>query len=83
MPEALHTRHRVKELAQDRFLSIRALALYARISYKTTHALYHNPQHQARYSTWCKLAAIFGIPVAELVVEERKPGPLSPAEKVL
>ncbi len=67
MPGGLKTRHRVKELAEQQLLSIMTLARRAKLSYGATRMIYHNPYHQAKYSTWYKLASVFDIPVAELV----------------
>ncbi len=69
MPKRFLTRHRVKELAQERGWSMNSLAYRADLTTTTVHNICQDPYYEGMYSTWGRLAKAFGIPIAELIFE--------------
>ncbi len=64
------TRHRVKELAQERDWSMTSLAYRSGIDTTTVRKIYQDPHYEGMYSTWARLAKAFDIPLSELVFED-------------
>ncbi|WP_416224256.1 helix-turn-helix domain-containing protein [Thermogemmatispora sp.] len=62
-------RLRVKEVAEKRGLSPRALAQASGLSDKTIARLYRNPCHDVTTLTLSKLAMALGVPSRELLEE--------------
>ncbi len=69
MTRKLLIRHRVKELAEARGWNMTSLAYRADISTTIIRKIFQDPHYEGMYSTWVRLAKVFGIPVSELVFE--------------
>jgi len=64
-------RLRVKEIAQERSLTMSALQRAADINMKTIQAIYKDPYHETYYSVLYKIAKVLNVPITDLVeVEE-------------
>ncbi len=70
MSRKLITRHRVKELAQERGWSMSSLAYQVGISPMIVRNMFQDPHYDGMYSTWSRLAKAFEIPISELVFED-------------
>jgi transcriptional regulator with XRE-family HTH domain len=68
-------RLRVREVAEEKGLSMAKLARRADIDYKTVQRIYRDPYREVTTTTLGKLADALGVPVTELlesVEEDRK-----------
>jgi DNA-binding Xre family transcriptional regulator len=62
-------RLRVKEIAEEKGISMRKLAASADIAYNTLRTIYRNPYRQVTTTTLERLARALGVPVIELIEE--------------
>ncbi len=62
-------RLRVKEVAEEKGISMRKLAASADIAYNTLRTIYRNPYRQVTTTTLERLARALEIPVVELIEE--------------
>ncbi len=62
-------RLRVKEVAEEKGMSMRKLAASADITYNTLRTIYRNPYRQVTTTTLERLARALDVPVIELIEE--------------
>jgi DNA-binding Xre family transcriptional regulator len=62
-------RLRVKEIAEEKGMSMRKLAAAADIAYNTLRTIYRNPYRQVTTTTLERLAQALSVPVIELIEE--------------
>ncbi|MBO0782855.1 MAG: helix-turn-helix transcriptional regulator [Ktedonobacteraceae bacterium] len=62
-------RLKVKEIAEQKRISMTRLSRIADINYKTIRALFSDPYRDVAYSTLLKLSRALGVPVEALVEE--------------
>ena len=62
-------RLRVKEVAEEKGMSMRKLAATADIAYNTLRTIYRNPYRQVTTTTLERLARALEVPVVELIEE--------------
>jgi XRE family transcriptional regulator, regulator of sulfur utilization len=60
-------RWRVRELAEEKGLSISELARRAGVSRSTVRAFYRDPHHETTAAMWGRLAQALGVPLAEML----------------
>ncbi len=60
-------RLRVKEIAEQKKISMTRLSRIADVNYKTVHAIFTNPYRDVTYSTLDKLARALGVTIPDLV----------------
>lgn len=65
-------RLRVKELAQERGISLTRLSRLADVNYKTVHTIWHDPYHGINTKTLERIAAALGVPMSELFEDDTK-----------
>lgn len=63
-------RLKVKEIAEQRKISMTRLSRIADVNYKTIRALFYDPYRDVAYSTLLKLAKALGVRVEDLVEVE-------------
>ncbi len=68
-------RLRVKEVAQERGMSMRKLVRSAGIAYNTLRMIYRDPYRPVSTETLSKLAQALGVPSSDLIedVKEKRP----------
>ncbi|MBA2392854.1 MAG: helix-turn-helix transcriptional regulator [Ktedonobacteraceae bacterium] len=69
MKVGIMIRLRVKEVAEEKGISMRKLAASADIAYNTLRTIYRNPYRQVTTTTLERLARALEIPVVELIEE--------------
>ena len=62
-------RLRVREVAEEKGISMRKLAASADIAYNTLRTIYRNPYRQVTTTTLGRLAQALNVPVIELIEE--------------
>lgn len=72
MPAARLWRWRVREIAEEKGLSISEIARRAGVSRSTVQAFCRDPQHNTTASMWARLAKASGVSLAEML--ESVPG---------
>lgn len=65
-------RWRVRELMEEKGLSIGEVARRAGVSRKTVQAFCHDPRHEATTAMWGRLANALGVSLAEMLDEHPK-----------
>ena len=60
-------RMRVKEVAEERGLSMTRLSQRSEVAYNTIKGIYRDPYRQVAYQTLDKLARALGVEVSDLV----------------
>jgi DNA-binding Xre family transcriptional regulator len=65
-------RLRVRELAEERKISMTRLSRISDVNYKTIQAIFNDPYRDVAYSTLDKIAKALGVEVSDLV-EDVKP----------
>jgi len=63
-------RLKVKEIAEQRKISMTRLSRIADVNYKTIRAVFYDPYRDVAYSTLLKLAKALGVRVEDLVEVE-------------
>jgi len=63
-------RLKVKEIAEQRKISMTRLSRIADVNYKTVQALFTDPYRDVAYSTLRKLAKALDVHIEDLVIEE-------------
>ncbi len=63
-------RLKVKEIAEQKKISMTRLSRIADVNYKTVRAMFFDPYRDAAYSTLLKLAKALNVRVEDLVEEE-------------
>ena len=63
------TRLKVKEVANEKGLSMTRLSQRAEVAYNTVKRIYRDPYGTVTYQTLLKLAKALGVTVADLVEE--------------
>lgn len=62
-------RLKVKEIAQRKGISSAKLSRLADVSYNTTQALFHNPQHDVSIYILHRIARALGVSICDLIEE--------------
>ncbi len=60
---------KVKEIAEQKKISMTRLSRIADVNYKTIRAMFYDPHRDVAYSTLLKIAKALNVPVTELVEE--------------
>jgi DNA-binding Xre family transcriptional regulator len=60
-------RLRVKEVAQEKGISMGKLSRSSDVAYNTVKAIYRNPYKEVTTTTLNKLASALGVPTSELI----------------
>jgi DNA-binding Xre family transcriptional regulator len=60
-------RLKVKEIAEQKKISMTRLSRIADVNYKTVHAIFTDPYRDVAYSTLDKLAKALGVTVPDLI----------------
>ncbi|MGB8346444.1 MAG: helix-turn-helix transcriptional regulator [Ktedonobacteraceae bacterium] len=60
-------RWRVREIAEEKGLSISEIARRAGVSRSTVQAFYRDPQHETTTLMWGRLATALDVPLAEML----------------
>lgn len=60
-------RLKVKEIAEQKKVSMTRLSRIADVNYKTVHAIFTDPYRDVAYSTLDKLAKALGVTVPDLI----------------
>jgi transcriptional regulator with XRE-family HTH domain len=60
-------RLRVREVAEQKGVSMNKLSQRSEISYNIIRAIFHNPYHVIRTDTLDRLAKVLDVPVTELI----------------
>lgn len=63
-------RLKVREIAEQKSISMTRLSRIADVNYKTVQAIFHDPYRDVAYSTLIKLAKALGVAIDALVEEE-------------
>lgn len=63
-------RLKVREIAEQKHISMTRLSRIADVNYKTVQAIFHDPYRDVAYSTLLKLARALGVSIDELAIEE-------------
>ncbi|HLZ61301.1 MAG TPA: helix-turn-helix transcriptional regulator [Ktedonosporobacter sp.] len=66
-------RLKVKEIAEQKKISMTRLSRIADVNYKTVQALFTDPYRDVAYSTLWKLAKALDVHIQDLVIEEPDP----------
>ena len=72
-------RLKVRELAEERGISLTRLSRLADVNYKTVHAIWHDPYHGINTKTLERIAEALGVSISDLF-EDTKIPPTSPNE---
>ena len=70
-------RLRVRELAEERGISLTRLSRLADVNYKTVRAVWHDPEQGINTKTLERIATALGVPMSELFENEKPPTPPS------
>lgn len=62
-------RLKVKEVAEQKNINMSKLSRLADVSYNTTQALFHNPQHDVSLYILHRIAQALGVSVCDLIEE--------------
>ncbi len=62
-------RLRVRELAEERGISLTRLSRLADVNYKTVHTIWHDPYHGVNTKTLERIAKALGVALADLFEE--------------
>jgi DNA-binding Xre family transcriptional regulator len=62
-------RLKVKEIAQRKGITSAKLSRLADVSYNTTQALFHNPQHDVSIYILDRIARALGVSICDLIEE--------------
>jgi DNA-binding Xre family transcriptional regulator len=57
---------KVREIAEQKHISMTRLSRIADVNYKTVQAIFHDPHRDVAYSTLLKLAKALGVSVDDL-----------------
>ncbi len=60
---------KVKEVAEQKNINMSKLSRLADVSYNTTQALFHNPQHDVSLYILHRIAQALGVRVCDLIEE--------------
>lgn len=63
-------RLKIKEIAEQKHISMTRLSRIADVNYKTVQAIFHDPYRDVAYSTLLKLSRALGVGIDDIVVEE-------------
>ena len=63
-------RLKVREIAEQKHISMTRLSRIADVNYKTVQAIFHDPYRDVAYSTLLKLARALGVGIDVIAVEE-------------
>ncbi len=62
-------RLKVKEVAKQKNINMAKLSRLADVSYNTTQALFHNPQHDVSIYILHRIAMALGVSICDLIEE--------------
>ena len=65
-------RLKVREIAEEKNISMTRLSRIADVNYKTVQAIFHDPHRDVAYSTLVKLAKALGVSIDDLAEVERE-----------
>ena len=65
-------RLKVREIAEQKKLSMTRLSRIADVNYKTIQAIFHDPYRDVAYSTLLKLSKALGVSINELAEVEKE-----------
>jgi DNA-binding Xre family transcriptional regulator len=63
-------RLKVREIAEQKHISMTRLSRIADVNYKTVQAIFHDPYRDVAYSTLLKLSRALGVSINDIAVEE-------------
>ncbi len=63
-------RLKVREIAEQKHISMTRLSRIADVNYKTVQAIFHDPYRDVAYSTLLKLSRALGVGIDDIAVEE-------------